>query len=277
MNNFFKGAEQLFQSFGILDAVDILLISLAVYIAFKFLIKNNAHIIVKFFIAFTAVAVLISMLELNVSSIAVKYIILLFFFAVIIIYASEIKRLIWLRKKKFEFEKFTQQSCTEEDLEIAADHVVKAVQNMAKKDIGALIVFVIDQPPTSILESGIPLGSIISSQLIESIFIPKAPLHDGAVLIKDNRILAAGCFLPLSLEVNMPKEFGTRHRAAIGITEQYNVMAVVVSEETGIISLARNGILKRYIDGEMLREAVESAYGLKTENDNFWKNKTGEL
>lgn len=277
MNGFFKGAQQLFENFGVLDAVDIILVSLAVYVAFKFLIKNNAHIIIRLFIAFTAAALLISMLELNISGIVAKYILMLFFLAVIIIYASEIKRLIWLRKKKFEFEKFTQQSCTEEDLEIATDHIVKAVQNMAKKDVGALIVFVIDQPPASILESGIPLGSIISSQLIESIFIPKAPLHDGAVLIKDNRILAAGCFLPLSLEVNMPKEFGTRHRAAIGITEQHNVMAVVVSEETGIISLARNGILKRYIDGEMLREAIESAYGLKTENENFWKNKSGEL
>jgi diadenylate cyclase len=95
------------------------------------------------------------------------------------------------------------------------------------------------------------------------LFSTKAPLHDGAVYIRGNKILAAGCFLPLTQQENLDKELGTRHRAAIGITEQSDHIAIIVSEETGIISVARGGEIFRYFDSQMLTDILEQAYGLK--------------
>ena len=103
----------------------------------------------------------------------------------------------------------------------------------------------------------------ISCGLLESIFNTRAPLHDGAVVVKGNKILAAGCFLPLSQEVNIAKELGTRHRAAIGITEENNdIFAIVVSEETGVISTVMSGKIKRYMTPDSLSEQIEQAFGI---------------
>lgn len=275
MDKFFKDVDNLLKNFSFTNFIDILLISLVVFLTFKFLIKNNSVTLIKVFIILVLSAIIINILGLGVSNSIIKFIFVSCYLAIIIIYSAEIKRAIWSKKHKLNFDKFSEQSCTDENLKVSTEEIVKAVQNMAKKDIGALIVFVTNQPPAGIIESGVVLNGIISSQLVESIFIPKSPLHDGAVLIKDNKILAAGCFLPLSLEINLPKEFGTRHRAAIGITEQHNVMAIVVSEETGIISIAKNGQLKRYIDGEMLKSAIENVYGLSSKVDSRWHKKRG--
>jgi diadenylate cyclase len=114
---------------------------------------------------------------------------------------------------------------------------------MAKQDIGALIIITPSTVDAHILDSGTFLNANLSAPLLESIFNTKAPLHDGAVIVKGNKIISAGCFLPLTQDITLPKELGTRHRAAIGITEESNVMAIVVSEESGIISLARQANL----------------------------------
>jgi diadenylate cyclase len=262
MNGFLEKASAVLKNFSPTDALDILLISAVVYMTFRFLLRNNSVTLIKIFLLIIALALFSSVAGLSVMSELIKYLLITSYLAVIIIYSSEIKRGIWTLAKRTNHDKHPETKCSDEELRNSAEEIVKAVQSMAKKDIGALIVFVQGEPPAGIMESGIALGGLVSSQLVESIFIPKSPLHDGAVLVRDNKILAAGCFLPLSLEVNLPKEFGTRHRAAIGITEQHNVMAVVVSEETGIISIASKGDLKRYLDGEMLKAAIENFYGL---------------
>jgi diadenylate cyclase len=279
MNVFLQKAAAVLNGFSLINALDILLISALLYITFKFLVKYNSAALIKIFLLILAAALLSSVAGLIISGELAKYFFATCYLAVVVIYSSEIKRGIWALAKRPSFDKHPETKCTEEELRNSTDEIVRAVQNMAKKDIGALIVFLQGEPPPGIMESGIALNGLVSSQLVESIFIPKSPLHDGAVLIRENKILAAGCFLPLSLEVNLPKEFGTRHRAAIGITEQYNVMAVVVSEETGIISIASNGELKRYIDGEMLKSAIEKVYGLnygKTEIKWYRKDKKGD-
>ncbi|MDY3095261.1 MAG: diadenylate cyclase, partial [Eubacteriales bacterium] len=127
---------------------------------------------------------------------------------------------------------------------------------------GALIVIATDDIPMHIIESGTKLDAYVSCQLLESIFNTKAPLHDGAVIVKGNKILSAGCFLPLTQEAGVAKELGTRHRAALGITEESNVMAIVVSEETGIISVAKGGQLQRYMTIDKLKEKIETIYGI---------------
>jgi diadenylate cyclase len=114
--------------------------------------------------------------------------------------------------------------------------------------------------PKQVLQSGVTIDAKISTQLIEGIFFPKAPLHDGAMVIHGHQIQAAGCFLPLTQKTSYPKEYGTRHRAAIGITEVANVISLVVSEETGIISIVKQGSVTRYADYDMLVDALKDYY-----------------
>ena len=140
------------------------------------------------------------------------------------------------------------------------DEMVKALQNMSKNDIGAIIILANNNIPKSIIESGVVIDATISSALIESVFYPKNPLHDGAMIINGTSLYAAGCFLPLSQEQHHPKDLGTRHRAGIGITETVNVTAIIVSEETGIISIAQSGKIRRYADSEMLRQTFKEYY-----------------
>ncbi len=150
----------------------------------------------------------------------------------------------------------------DEELSLAARDIVRAVQSMAKNDIGGIIIIAPTTVPEHIIRSGTVMNAILSTPLLESIFNKKSPLHDGAVIVHGNRILAAGCFLPLSQEISISKDLGTRHRAAIGITEESDVMAIVVSEETGVISLAQNAQLKRYMTPEKLLDHIEDAFGV---------------
>lgn len=163
----------------------------------------------------------------------------------------------------------------DEELSTAARDIVRAVQNMAKNDIGGIIIIAPTAIPEHILKSGTVLNAELSTPLLESIFNKKSPLHDGAVIVRGNRILAAGCFLPLSQEISISKDLGTRHRAAIGITEESDVMAIVVSEETGVISLAQNAQLKRYMTPEKLLDNIEKAFGIlyQPAKNNFFRKK----
>ena len=115
---------------------------------------------------------------------------------------------------------------------------------------------------------------LFRSPLIECLFNTKAPLHDGAVFIRGNRIVAAGCFLPLSQNTTVDKELGTRHRAALGVTENYKVLTIIVSEETGVISAAMDGELTRYYDAAMLTDMLEQVYGLKATAEGKKKKKS---
>lgn len=146
-------------------------------------------------------------------------------------------------------------------VELIIEEIVRAVQNMSKKDIGALIVLSNDNLPEGIIESGTVVNAQITSQMIEAVFYPKAPLHDGAMIVEGNKIYAAGCFLPLAQNDNLPKEMGSRHRAALGVTNAANVTALVVSEETGIISIVKNGaIKKKYASASDIKNALSEYY-----------------
>ncbi len=149
-------------------------------------------------------------------------------------------------------------------------HVVRAVEQLAEEKIGALIIIERVTGLTEYLESGIRLDSLISAELILSIFSPKSPLHDGAVIIQGERILAASCLLPISESRLLDKRLGTRHRAAVGISEVSDALAIVVSEKTGIISFAENGYLTRYLTKDLLEEKLFSLYKVeKTKNGLF--------
>ncbi|MBR4080106.1 MAG: DNA integrity scanning protein DisA nucleotide-binding domain protein, partial [Christensenellaceae bacterium] len=145
------------------------------------------------------------------------------------------------------------------------DALQKAILNLSKQKIGALIVFEQKTGLRDVMESGIELDARISTELVENIFYPKAPLHDGAMIVRKGMIAAAGCFLPISDNKSLPSELGTRHRAALGISEVSDCIVIVVSEETGMISCAEEGVLRRPLDIKALRETLDGIFA-GTEN-----------
>jgi len=141
------------------------------------------------------------------------------------------------------------------------DEVVRAVTALAARKVGAIVVLERDSRLSDIVDSGTPVDAIVSRRLLESIFYPYSPLHDGAVIVSRDRILAASCFLPLSINPDLPRDLGTRHRAAVGVTEESDAVAVAVSEETGSISLVMGGEIIRNLDGADLRQRLSQLLG----------------
>ncbi len=160
---------------------------------------------------------------------------------------------------------------SEEDFKTVIEEIVKSVKYLSLNKIGALIVIERSVPLNEYIETGVPIKSLVRSELINTIFFPNTALHDGAVIIRDSQIVAARCVLPLSLDESLDREgVGTRHRAAVGITEETDAVAVVVSEQTGIISMALKGKLTRYLSplelrGMLLVIAKPITIGNKTE------------
>lgn len=147
---------------------------------------------------------------------------------------------------------------SQEGPERVADEVVLAATSLASRHHGALIVFEREQGLRSFAETGIPLDSLVTYDLLTTIFVPGSPLHDGAVLIAEGRIRASSCYLPLTSSPPLTREFGSRHRAGIGITEETDAIAVIVSEERGTISLAREGVIHEDLEPQELRELLRS-------------------
>ncbi len=182
------------------------------------------------------------------------------FFALIVInimhYQQDIRTLMTRLARSLDRRKVLITRSSEEDLIVASSEIVKACRTFSKNSVGALMVITPDDFDDKLIESGTILNAKVSASLLESIFSTKGPLHDGAVLIKGDMILAAGCLLPNSDSSAISPELGTRHRAAIGVSESMNVLAVVNSEENGVISIAIGGRLKRYMTPEQLNEQI---------------------
>jgi diadenylate cyclase len=140
------------------------------------------------------------------------------------------------------------------------EETVKAAVSMANKRIGALIVLERETDLSTIVEMGIELDAKVTKELLTSIFLPYSPIHDGAAIIRNGRIVAAGCFLPLTLSSNLSKALGTRHRAAVGLAEESDAVVVVVSEETGEISVVKNGAIEHNADAPMLRKSLSDIF-----------------
>lgn len=168
--------------------------------------------------------------------------------ALIIIFQPELRRAL----EQLGRGRLFGRNKVDEEVNERINELVKTVHFLSRRKIGALIVFERKTGLSDYMETGIPLEAKISSELLINIFIPNTPLHDGAVIIRHDRIMAAGCYLPLSENPFISKELGTRHRAGIGLTEVSDAVSVIVSEETGQISLALNGQIVRDIDEESL-------------------------
>lgn len=180
-------------------------------------------------------------------------------FTLVIVYQADFKN-IFFNLTKSNDKNAVESNLSDEELRLAVDEIVRACQSMSKVRTGALIVIAPTAVASHILETGVELGALVSAPLLESIFNTKASFHDGAVIIKGNRVLAAGCFLPLSQSQTIAKNLGTRHRAGIGITEETDMLTVIVSEETGIISVAKRGDLRRFITPDRLKDILHETY-----------------
>lgn len=202
-------------------------------------------------------------------------------FAVLIIFQPELRRVLEQlgRGKLFARSYSLDRDVVNDQI----DGVIKAIRFMASRKIGALIVFERGTGLNELIESGIQMESKITSELLINIFTPNTPLHDGAVIIRGSQIMAAGCYLPLSENPFISKELGTRHRAAIGVSEVTDAISVTVSEETGQVSLSLGGMIVRDINDESLisklfEELTPNTNGRAKEHDlvtSFWKRKGG--
>ena len=234
-----------------------------IYYVFRTLAENNAKKLIPAYVFLVVCAGVHTLFTEAGATLFILAIMLMSLFF-LLLFSVEIKRSVWKKHKIVPTEtkqmsKTTGGAVRTVRAEENITNIVKAVQSLSKANIGALIVLSNGNLPREIIESGVTLNSSISSQLIEGIFIPKAPLHDGAMIINGDKIQAAGCFLPLT-QKEFPKNYGTRHRAGIGVTEVADVSAIIVSEETGIVSYVKRGDITRFVDSENLKRFLRDYY-----------------
>src|SRR2546425_9112377 len=182
-----------------------------------------------------------------------------FVFVIIVIFQHEIRRALARFGQAPLFAGFSSIHRNE-----FYDEIILAVTTLASNQTGGLIVIERDIGLKTYIESGIALDAALSYDLLVTIFNPSVPLHDGAVIVQNGRIAAAACFLPLTVKPRLSKELGTRHRAAIGVTEETDAVAIIVSEETAAISFAHDGEMERYLDPDTLRLRLRDAFERKT-------------
>ncbi len=176
-------------------------------------------------------------------------------FAVIVLFQSDIRRALAHFGRAPFFQYFSNKTAA---LEESIEEIVVAAGNLSSRRIGAIIAIERQIGLRNYIEGGIRLDAVLTYDLLESIFLPSSPLHDGAVIVQDDRVAAAACFLPLTVNPRLSKELGSRHRAAIGLTEENDSVAVVVSEETGIMSLVADGHIDRGLSVDQLRAALRA-------------------
>lgn len=235
--------------------VDIAIVVFIVYYFYKLIKQTRAAQIVKGIIILLLLLVISNIFEMVILKFLLTNLMTYGVLLIIVVFQPELRN---------AFEKIGRSSKISNVFEVednivikhAVSEIIKAVEIMSLKKIGVLIVIEGNTKVSEVLKDGINLSAKVSSELLQNIFMPRTPLHDGAVIIDKSQILAAKCILPLASENNVEKKLGTRHRAAVGITEISDALVIVVSEETGIISIAENGKLKRNLTGEHLKDIL---------------------
>jgi diadenylate cyclase len=233
------------------DAVDVLAVAIIIY-NLLLLIRGTRAVQMLLGLFFLGVVYYAAVLaELPTLQRILENLLIVLPFAIIVLFQGEIRRAL------ADFGRNPLWGLTKQQKVVASfSEIVLAATTLSTRRVGALIVIERLQGLRNYIENGIALDALASYDLLINIFMPETPLHDGAAMIQDDRIAAAGCFLPLTPNPELSKEFGTRHRAALGITEETDAVAVVVSEETGVISLAFNGELTQDLDSNSLRNSL---------------------
>lgn len=242
------------QQFRASDAVDIAIITVLIYHLILLTKETRAFQVLKG-IGIVFIAALVSdVLQLVTISWLLNSLLSVGIILAVVLFQPELRRALEHLGRGRLFKK--NSFLNTEETEVLLTHLANTASALSQNKIGALMVIERDTGLGDYADTGIKIDGLVSSEFLINVFIPNTPLHDGATIIRGNRVVAAGCLLPLTDDRTLNKELGTRHRAAIGMTEQTDSVVIVVSEETGIISLAREGRLTRYLDKETLKDTL---------------------
>jgi diadenylate cyclase len=246
LREFFRVILSLIMNAKLWDILDILIVAYILYKIITVVRKTSSGGVIKGIILIIAVMWLSSLLNLNVISYLLIQTMKLGVLVLIILFQPEIRRFLE-QMGSSNFRYFFGKKAKLGNIEAVIQNTVAACIDMSKKKTGALIVFEREITLIDYTKTGTRLDSIVSAELLKSIFYPKSPLHDGAVIVRNDRILAATCMLPMTSNTSISRDLGMRHRAGIGISEVTDAVVIIVSEETGSISVAINGMLKRHL------------------------------
>ncbi|MBQ0083276.1 MAG: diadenylate cyclase CdaA [Clostridiales bacterium] len=258
LNTFWSQILYAFINIRFFDILDIIAVAFIIYECIKFFRDSRAGQLIKGILVVLAIFVLADWFEL----VTIKWLLMKFADSIIIVAAIVFQPELRRALEKMGHSNISNlgkqaiDSESEKTTRIIGE-ICKAASNMQEKKIGALMVFERKTPLGEIADTGTEIDAAISTELVQNVFYPKSPLHDGGMIIRNNRILSAGCILPLTTNNDLNSALGTRHRAAIGMSESSDAVVVVVSEETGNISIACNGALTRDYDSITLRKALQ--------------------
>ncbi len=237
------------------DFVDIILVAFLIYKLLP-IFRSTGTARIAWVVVFVMVATwLTNLMELNVLNYILSQVLSVGLIAIVILFQPELRRMID-HMSNIKLKEFLGLKRKDQEMTTVIAQTVKACESMSRERVGALIVFARNNSLEEYFKTGTLLDAQLSEQLLRNIFFPKAALHDGAIIVRDGRVAVAGCVLPLSDTSRLSVELGTRHRAAVGISEVSDAVVVVVSEETGAISVAVSGMLKRHLAPQTLEKLL---------------------
>lgn len=258
--DFFENLQRLFATFRVTDLIDILVIAVIVYYIIMLVKETRAEQLIKGFVAILVIAQLSDWFNLYTVNWLISNLLTVGLILVIVVFQPELRRAFErLGRSQGWLLSFVNPS-DDSTKKYRIDEITRATTSLSRQKIGALMVLEGTTGLNDIVETGTEIDGYVTAELLINIFIPNTPLHDGAVVIKEDKIRAAGAFLPLTSNAGLAKDLGTRHRAAIGMTERSDALVLIVSEETGMISVAEEGVLSRRIDEETLKEILNRFY-----------------
>ena len=256
LDSFFSAFNQ-FRTISFIDILDILIVAYIISRVMKLLTDTSAERLIKGIIILVGIMLLASMLHLTMISWLLQQALNVGLFAIVVVFQPELRRLLE-QIGKGNFSRLIVPADAPDEVESMITATVSACADMSRTKTGALIVFERRERLGEIISTGTMVDAAPSAELIKNIFFKNSPLHDGAMIVRAGRVCAAGCVLPLSGNQSLSRDLGTRHRAAVGMSESADSVLVVVSEETGSISVAIGGMLKRHLSPDMLRKLLEN-------------------
>ena len=255
MENFFNN---IVSSIGLNDVLDIAIVAFLVYKVLGFIRETRAEQLAKGLVVLVICTLLSDFLKLYTLHWLLSGVVSVGLIAIVVIFQPELRRALeHLGRSRFAN---IMSDIDKEEAERMVTEIVRAVESMSASRTGALMVIEKEITLNDIVETGTVIDAYISAEMIGNIFYEGAPLHDGALILRGDRLYAAGCVLPLTQNKELSKELGTRHRAGIGITENSDALVIIVSEETGVISLAQNGELTRFLEGKKIEKTLLDLY-----------------
>jgi len=242
-------------SIRIWDILDILIIAFLIFRILSFMQKTSASSVIKGLLLILAIAGLANLVNMNIISYLLRQAMQMGILVIVVLFQPEIRKM-FERMGTTRLNTLFRRKGKQEVIEATLNHIITACYAMSKNEQGAIIVFEREVGLNDYAVTGVSIDADVSSELIQNIFFQNSPLHDGAIIIRENRLLAASCMLPLSTNYGLSKELGMRHRAGVGLSERSDAVVILVSEETGAISIAVEGMLKRNLDEDTFEKLL---------------------